>query len=95
MEHKPPYARLETDVREAQIDETYDEPCPDCGEQAYSTYMVRNELWRAHTDLSERDRLIHYACFEQRLGRKIAVDDLTGAPINYALRASLLETDHD
>ncbi len=62
--------------------------CPDCGEPAFSTYMVKGDLWRAVAG-DDRLQLIHLACFEKRLGRRLRPTDLGEQPINDITRALL------
>lgn len=60
--------------------------CVECGRLTHDDFMVRNDLWRS---VAERTDLLHFSCFERRLGREVTVDDLTEAPLNAALRTVL------
>lgn len=54
--------------------------CWDCGGEAYSDYMVHDAVWTAGGQPEEV--LLHRACLEQRLGRRIVAADYTTAPLN-------------
>ena len=54
--------------------------CKDCGNECLSDmFMVHDELWEKH---ARHDELLCQDCFETRLGRTLAPEDFTDAPIN-------------
>lgn len=68
--------------------------CIDCGKDTaydHDYYMVHDYIW-ARTGLGKKDGMLCVEHLEIRLGRQIAVEDLTWAPINYmtGIRAFLL-----
>ena len=64
--------------------------CVDCVPRAYGAgYMVRDDVWGA-AGARPRDNLC-VAHLEERLGRRLLVEDLTDAPINWEMRRVLAQ----
>lgn len=55
-------------------------PCSECYQQMDRHYMVREDVWAASG--TPRDEMLHVACLQQRLRRKLVEADFTDVPIN-------------
>lgn len=66
--------------------------CQDCHGVEDLDFMVGKELWEEimkPKDLQKQGGFICRHCFSKRLGRPLALKDLTEAPINHPLREKL------
>lgn len=54
--------------------------CMDCLIEDMTMFMVYNSIWKGEARMKNGNICI--SCFEDRLGRDIAAEDLTDAPIN-------------
>lgn len=52
-------------------------PCPVCGEMVFDNYMLREKVWKQAVRPGERT--MHFRCVEQRLGRRLSLDDFDPA----------------
>jgi hypothetical protein len=58
--------------------------CLDCGRDTIELgeyYMVWDGVWLA-SGLERDEGMLCFACLERRIGRRLAPDDFTAAPIN-------------
>jgi len=58
------------------------DPCPDCGRPNPPPFMVWDDVW-AEAGLKQDAGWLCPECFEKRLGRKLVLQDFTGARINF------------
>lgn len=58
--------------------------CPVCGRKTVQDYMVTDTVW-AQCGLRHEDNL-HLSCLEERLGRRLTLEDFVEVPANEAIR---------
>lgn len=59
--------------------------CISCGVNTLECkeyYMINNKLWKQITKDTKGKGMLCIGCVEQRLGRRLAFEDFTQAPIN-------------
>jgi hypothetical protein len=54
--------------------------CRGCKEHVGEYYMVHDEVWL--TAYPDKKGFSHFTCLEERIGRKLTLDDFTSAPVN-------------
>ncbi len=60
--------------------------CAACGLESKDMYMVANDLWAA---FGAGKGVLHVACLEDRMGRRLRHNDFKDERINSAIRAVL------
>lgn len=59
--------------------------CVECGRFCGDNYYLAREVWKA-TGLERFDGVLHLACVEKRIGRRLTLEDFTDAPLNDQVR---------
>ena len=62
----------------------YDWTCAGCGRQTYDYYVVHDSVWLSV--MPSKKGLLHFSCLENRLGRRLTLDDLKDCPANDLIR---------
>lgn len=67
-----------------------DDHCRGCGApHGFESYAVHDELWTG-AGLERKGCVMHLACFEALIGRRVEVADLKDVPLNAMLRHVLV-----